>query len=254
MGVAIGDYDNDGDFDLYATNVYERVPGEHNVLFRNDSTPGQLAFAEVGVAAGVGDTSWGWGTTFLDVDLDGDLDLAATNGFSDSDGAQYPHDRSKFFRNDGSTFTDISEAIGFNDDYWGSALICFDAESDGHPDLVQTTRDYPNAGPLRLLTNTGTTQAHYLRVLPRAEDANHFAIGAVVRVRTGSVTQSRLITAGLSFLGQEPAEAHFGLGASARVDQISVTWPDGRISSRYGVLANRELMMRWEEILVEDFE
>ena len=78
MGVTIGDYDNDGDPDLYITNIYEDEDGvqEHNVLYRNDSVGAALSFTDVSERAGVSDGGWGWGTTFLDADNDGMLDIA----------------------------------------------------------------------------------------------------------------------------------------------------------------------------------
>ncbi len=70
MGIAAGDYDNDGDIDLYVTNLGA------NVLLQND---GNGQFTDVTKTAGVGDTSWSIAATFLDLDADGDLDLFVVN-------------------------------------------------------------------------------------------------------------------------------------------------------------------------------
>ena len=59
MGSSLGDYDNDGDFDIYVTNIYF-ANSKYNLLLRNDSTPETLSFTEVALAAGVENTSWGW--------------------------------------------------------------------------------------------------------------------------------------------------------------------------------------------------
>lgn len=254
MGVAVGDYDNDGDFDLYITHVHEQAPGERNVLLRNDSTPGQPAFTDVTLAAGVADTSWGWGTTFVDADLDGDLDIFATNGFSASDGPQYLTDPSKAFRNDGGAFVDVSDAWGFNDTLWGSSLISLDLEGDGRPDLLQTTKIHPAPGPLRMLSNNLAVSGGSLRVVPRQRLGNTQAIGAIVSIRSGSQQQHRLLTAGISFLGQEPAEAHFGLGAQQRVDEIRIRWPNGGETIRRSVLAGSQIRIHDDELHYADFE
>jgi hypothetical protein len=249
MGVAVGDYDNDGDFDMYVTQVYGREPGEHNLLLRNDSTVGNPQFVDVAVSAGVDNTNWGWGATFFDADLDGDLDLAVTNGFANV------IDASKLFRNDsGGIFSDISDDSGFNDTLWGSSLITFDAEGDGRLDLLQTTKIHPQSGPLRLLHNSTAAGQHHLVVVPRAASGNTHAIGATVSVGVGSQTQHRLITAGISFMGQEPARAHFGLGSATRVDEIKVRWPDGHETSRRSVRADATVRIPADELQYANFE
>ncbi len=250
MGVALGDYDNDGDPDVYSTNVWERSPGEHNVLFRNDSAGGVAAFGNPAMELGVGNTSWGWGTTFFDADLDGDLDLAATNGFGSSDGPQYTTDRSCFFRNDGNVFVEMAAAVGLDDNFWGSSLIAADLDTDGRPDLVQTTKVHPTPGPLRLMMNQGIGDEGWLRIQPKMLSGNTQAIGAEVSVRTGSSWQTRFIHAGISFLGQEPAEALFGLGDSDRVDELVIRWPNGSISQRLGTPANSRLEL-WDDQMME---
>ncbi len=254
MGVAVGDYDDDGDFDLYITNVWQRSPGEHNLLLRNDSVGATLAFSDQAFTAGVADTSWGWGASFFDVDNDGDLDLAATNGFSEG----YETDPSKFFRNDGAvagwTFSDISAAIGFNDTFWGSCLAAVDLDRDGDLDLLQSTKVHPAPGPLRLLQNSGVAGRHWLRVAPRMPAPNTHAIGTVVRLVTPAGTQSRLITAGIGFLAQEPAEAFFGLGTTLRATQLNLEWPDGKRSRRGGVAADQAVAVSWHDIFADGFE
>jgi len=97
-------------------------------------------------------------------------------------------------------------------------------------------------GPLRLLDNRTMpwdSRGHWLCVRPRAIGPNPRAIGAIVRVRAGGVTQERRITAGTSMLGQEPAEAFFGLGVADRVEEIRITWPDGAETVVYDRPANR---------------
>jgi len=225
MGVALGDYDNDGDPDLYVTNITRF--GRHNLLYRNDSTPGAPAFVDVSVALEVQDTFWGWGATFLDADRDGWLDVAATNGFQS---AGWFDDPSRLFLNPGAgggPFLDVSEAAGFDDTDYGTSLVALDFDRDGDLDLLQACA---LGGPLRLLENevTGPTAAHgYLVVKPRMHGPNRRAIGARVRIEAGGLNMMRVLTAGTSSMGQEPAEAFFGLGMSAVVDRVRVEWPDG---------------------------
>jgi hypothetical protein len=253
MGIALGDYDNDGDLDVYVTNIFH--DGEHNVLFRNDSVAGQLDFTEVSFALGVAEGGWGWGTTFMDIDLDGDLDLAATNGWRSG---KWTSDPSRFFTNLGGTFqafADHSDEVDFNDTDWGSALVAADFDRDGDLDLLQAcVTFYDNVtglptqfGPLRLRDNPQRQEGppnHYLVVQPRQPGPNHRAIGAVVHVEAGGRSMMRLITAGTSYLGQEPAEAFFGLGTAALADTVTVQWPDGDTSTVQNVAADQILTIR----------
>ncbi len=245
MGIALGDHDRDGDFDIYITNIYRA--GRHNRLYRNDTTPAGLSFTGIAESLGVGDTGWGWGTTFLDGDNEGQLDIAATNGFATS---PWSTDSSAYFENQGGSppsFTDVSTATGFDDTYYGSSLLAFDCDRDGDLDLLQSTVGAEGPARLRLLENQldGSGPAdHYLTVRPRMAGSNTHAIGAVVRVSTGAVQQARLITAGTSLLGQEPAEAFFGLGGAAAADELVVEWPDGVDSRFQGVGVDRLLTVR----------
>jgi hypothetical protein len=104
--------------------------------------------------------------------------------------------------------------------------LAFDADRDGDLDLVQTC---VTSCTLLMMDNVQGTSAdnHSIVVKPRMDGHNRFAIGAEVKIVAGGVTQVRVITAGTSFLGQEPAEAFFGLGSNTTVDQITIKWPGG---------------------------
>jgi hypothetical protein len=136
--------------------------------------------------------------------------------------------------------------VNFADAYWGSCLIALDYDRDGDQDLVQACR----GGPLRLLENrqaVGSTWGSWLIVRPRMGGPNRFAIGAVVRTEVGALQQMRLITAGTSYLGQEPAEAFFGLGTGVTsVAQVTVEWPDGTATVLQDVAANQIITVNHE--------
>jgi hypothetical protein len=235
MGTALGDYDNDGDLDLYITEISS--DGNHNVLFRNDSTRDGLAFVETAVSLGVAEAGFAWGTTFFDANNDGWLDLAVTNGWFNGIGYD---DASQLFLNDGAsppTFTNVSARAGVDDREWGACLVAADLDRDGDAELVQTC----NRGPLRILDNIGRYSSHHLVVRPRSALPNRYAIGAIVRVEAGGLSMMRRISAGTSHLGQEPAEAHFGLGPSSKASRVTVEWPDGAQTIILDVDADRML-------------
>ncbi|MFQ5463314.1 MAG: FG-GAP-like repeat-containing protein [Phycisphaerae bacterium] len=242
MGAVLGDYDNDGDFDLYITNIYtppnDPMGYKHNILYQNNSVGAALSFADVSVAMAVEQGYFGWGTTFLDVDNDRDLDLAATNGWRTGEGVSDP---SRLFVNPGdavSAFAESSALWGFNDTDWGSALLAADFDRDGDLDMLQVCMD----GPLRLWDNAGAAGGagnNYLAVRLEMPGGNRRAVGSIVRVQTGGTTQSRLISAGTSYMGQEPAEAFFGLGDAPLANLVTVEWPDGTTTTLDHIPANR---------------
>lgn len=258
MGVDLGDFDGDGDLDLYVTNIQQTVGGgnyEHNVLFRNDSAGSALEFTEIAQDQGVDAGYWGWGATFFDADNDGDLDLATTNGRQDR-APIWETDPSRLFLNNGQGpvwFTEASDLTGFNDTHIGSGLAALDIDRDGDLDLVQVTMD---AG-IRVLENQVDAPARsWLVVQPRKLGTDRFVPGTIVRVTAGGRSMIRLITAGKSTLSQEPFEAHFGLGESTRAEEVVVEAPDGSITRVHHVAANQVLTVEIDpdRIFVDGFE
>lgn len=145
MGVAAGDYDNDGDMDLYVTNVGP------NVLLRND---GHGRFEDVSASAGVDEPGWGTAAAFLDLDMDGDLDLFLVNYITWNPAVEMPCSLNRLrvycapqnynaaaadhlFRNNGDgTFTDVSVAAGLNHAFGnGLGVIGADFDGDGLTDV-----------------------------------------------------------------------------------------------------------------------
>lgn len=154
MGCAAGDYDNDGDVDLYVLNEGP------NVLYRND---GDGTFTDVTAAAGVDDERWSTSGTWFDFDRDGDLDLAFVNyvGFRDDieracrrpggdrdycTPLAYLPTPDALFRNDGDgTFTDVSRASGIASVLGnGLGVIAADLDDDGRLDLYVANDGVPN--------------------------------------------------------------------------------------------------------------
>ncbi len=146
MGVTTGDYDNDGDVDLYVTNYGP------NVLLRNE---GAGRFVDVTGLAGVGDPSWSTSTSFLDYDADGDLDLFVANYVHWTPGAEQdcynpsgtldyclPTNYNapatdRLYRNDGNgSFTDVTVAAGLQTAFGnGLGVVAADFDSDGRLDI-----------------------------------------------------------------------------------------------------------------------
>lgn len=251
MGITLADVDNDGDFDIYTTNIVDSKwvsdtsMDTHNVLLLQED---DLTFREVAKDLGIEAGGWGWGATFFDANNDGLIDLAATNGWSEE-----PEDQSKFWlQNDGFTFSDQSLSVGFDDILNATTLISFDYDRDGDLDMLQGIKGYEgDQVPMRLLsneTNSGDI-GNYLVVKPRMSGNNHYAIGAVVTAYTGEIKHKRIIHAGTSFYGQEPAEAFIGLGSCNVVDSLEIRWPGGETSMFYGFGVNQIMTLMDDNVL-----
>ncbi|SHG90530.1 FG-GAP-like repeat-containing protein [Winogradskyella jejuensis] len=256
MGMAVGDYDNDGDFDLYSTNISRVEDGvlRHNIFLKNNWIEnGVLGFDEVSNNAtfNVGSSGWDWGTTFFDANNDGFIDLAATNGW----GQGWSLDQSKLWLNvDGIAFTDISTSSNFNDTWDATSLMAFDMERDGDLDLLQSMKtNGSNNNLVRVYQNNYASTLNsnnYLVIKPRMNGANHFAIGAVVKIAyDNGTTGMRLITAGTSFYGQEPAEAFFGLADNTIVDELRIEWPDNTVTVVEDIAANQVVTITNDNVL-----
>ena len=226
MGTDWGDYDGDGKLDLFVTN-HEL---ETHTLFRN---LGKGLFAETTTESGVGVETLpyvGFGTQFVDVDNDGDLDLAIVNGHVMNNSGHFrpgskEAQRKLLFRNDGGgKFKEVGRTSGpgFSVEAVGRTLVAGDIDNDGAVDLLVTN----NGGPAELLHNSGSGNNAIVLTLVGTK-SNRSAVGARVRITTGSVTQLREVKAGSSYLGQSELRVHAGLGPAARVDRVELRWPSG---------------------------
>ena len=159
MGASAGDYDNDGDADLFVANF------GRNRLYRNEGPARAWAFADVTAAVGIGaDERWSTGSSFADFDLDGDLDLYVANylhyeferGELSAGGTlrrprrhlaptEYPGERNALYRNDGGRLVDVTEAVGLlTREGRELGVAFFDFDLDGDPDLFQGNDATPN--------------------------------------------------------------------------------------------------------------
>ncbi len=250
MGITLGDIDNDGDFDIYSTNSENYLGNDvYNILLKRDeSSNSSVYFTEVARSLGVERGGWGWGATFLDYNNDGLIDLAATNGWYSED-----PDQSKFWtQSPDQSFMDESELLGFADMLNAVALISLDYDRDGDLDMIQSLKGYEGLEvPIRLLENRtpSTDVGHYLLVKPRMDGPNHFSIGATVVAYVDGIPFARIIHAGTSFYGQEPAEAFIGVGQALTIDSLSITWPGGESSWWYDIAVDQTLELNDEGVV-----
>ena len=247
MGVALGDYDLDGFTDFYITNIDDAV------LLRNN---GDGTFSERTRDAGVGrgrigvpeGYSVGWGTAFFDYDNDGDQDLYLAAGYLDTDPDTNPVQQpNALFRNDGDgTFTDLPPwSSGANDPGFGRGAAYGDFDGDGCLDLyvVNIGEFEGRPGVAKLFRNNCASGNNWLMVRAVGTLSNRDGIGATIAVTATGSTQRRTVTAGSSQMSQHMLAAHFGLGAAAHVDTLTVRWPSGRFRTLTNLAANQVLVV-----------
>ncbi len=251
MGLAVGDVDRDGDEDLFLTNWQL----EANALYRNNliNRAGRKlhtgTFADHTVQArlgpaGIGVTSWG--CELFDADNDGDLDLFVANGYTSPDYestgicvGQPNH----FFVNDGrgrfrAAFDEAGVASA--EALPSRGAVACDYDQDGRLDLFVTA----NNSRAQLLRNRGATRGNWLVLRLRGANGNTHAIGARVEARCGERRFVATLRAGTGYLTGNPPELHLGLGECAAVDELTVHWPSGEVSTYADVAADRVVTLR----------
>ena len=231
-GVSFGDYDNDGDLDLFAVfynepdRLYRNDAGTFNrvqdpALDNHDGSPGNMA----------------WG----DLDNDGDLDVVGQQ----TGGGIF------FLRNNGSSgFSRESlPGSGIPTSFF-TGIVPADLDNDGDLDLLTTGLDV--AQPI--LENTGNP-AGWLRVRTIGRASNRAAIGAKVRtlarIDGRDVWQLREISGGFGYGLQGPLEAHFGLGDATNVTTLRVEWPSGKVEEFSNIATNQFLTVTESSLVLK---
>jgi enediyne biosynthesis protein E4 len=227
MGADAGDYDGDSRIDLVLTAFAH----DRNTLYRNvNGREFEDATEQAGLAAPTF-VRMGWGTAFLDADLDGKLDLFFANGHIFADIDDYPQlgenyrQRNQLLLNAGGRFRDVSTAAGgaLQVPHVARGVAVGDLDDDGDLDLVVSNMDDTPT----LLENRQKTGHHWVGFRVASPGRNRFAIGAKLAVQAGGTTQLREIRSGGSYLSQSDLRAYVGLGGRTEPVAVEVRMPGG---------------------------
>jgi enediyne biosynthesis protein E4 len=255
MNADVGDYDNDGWLDVYVTNITDEYMKECNMLWHNNHDG---TFTDLSRETGTCETLWGWAAKFGDYDNDGLLDIFVVNGLRSAGPENYipvlvdlitkpgvdftdvrgwpnighmtwsGYQKKKFFRNlDGSSFKEISNAAGVDNDKDGRGLGVGDFDNDGRLDFYQA-----NADQNSLFYRNATTDAgHWVELKLVGTRSNRDAIGARVTLKAGARTMIREVDGGNGYAGQSTQRIHFGLGANTTISSLQIRWSSGTVQT-----------------------
>jgi enediyne biosynthesis protein E4 len=242
MGLAVGDFDRDGDDDLFISHWVAQQFALYQCLTmekREAKQPFELHYTDVAEISGVGQVSLqkiGWGAAWFDFDSDGWLDLAVANGstFETKEGARRLVPMSSFlFWNDGKKF--FHELSGWNrsfsSEHASRGLAVADYDNDGALDVLVVD----HGEGVRLLRND---VPHGNWVEFRLHDRHRGpGDGALVIARAGNQSMRWTVGSG-SYLSQNTRRVHFGLGKAETVDRLEIRWPGGKTQTWSDVHAN----------------
>lgn len=245
MGVAVGDIDNDQDLDMFVDNVWE------DYLFINDNTKFRN---QVEQELMIGVHGVGWGTAFIDYNLDGWSDIVIASGDTSENTQTFNTDLSRtFFRQDNlyrnqgnGAFFDVSNQLcSFGES--GRALAISDYDNDGDEDILIgniSLRHSLREGVVynRLYENLLESKS-FLQVRLKGTKSNAMGIGAYVTASTPDLMQTKMTFVGSSFYSQNSQKMTFGFGEYRGPIDVTVEWPSGLISRYENVTPDQEILV-----------
>lgn len=230
MGIAAGDYQNNGLVDLYNTTFSD----DYNPLYRND---GDANFTDISYQLGIAEPTvpfLGWGTVFFDYDNDGWKDLIVANGHvypivdKEPWGTSFAQRPLLFHNIEGKRFDLLPavEGTALAQTYVGRGLAVGDLFNDGKLDVVINGMDSVPA----LLRNVSPGKHHWIEFkLIGGAKSPRDAIGATVYLIASKIRQRGDVLSGGSYASTSDPRLHFGLGDAAVIDEIAVHWPSGAV-------------------------
>lgn len=239
MGMSIADYNLDGRYDIFITNI-----AENRLLTANSDQ----TYTDHAAQKGVFNAYWAWGTRFGDVDLDGDEDLFVANGYQ-NDALFFTVLKTNFlYQNQHQQgepgFTDVSNQSGVKVYSNSMGMEVFDYDLDGDLDWLVSNMNsglffYEN----RLMESTTAPPPHWIQISLEGTQSNRDGLGTALTVFTPEGAFSRYYV-GAAFLGQSLRPLHIGIGQASHIDSLVIRWPSGQVDIYKDMPIDRHLKVR----------
>lgn len=228
MTATVGDFDNDGDLDVYMTNT--SAPLKRGQLLVNN---GDGTFSQMAEDYGVDVFGWTWGAVWIDYDNDTDQDLYVAHGHPD---LQNFNIQNFFLKNEGGLyFTDITNSIMTGGDYFRSySTARGDIDNDGFYDIGVLNRAPHN---VNLWHNSGNDH-HFVKITLSGTASNIMAIGSWIRVYIDGMQYTQYTMCGENYIAQNSQHHIFGLGDATMVDSIQIEYVLGHTDTYYNLPAD----------------
>lgn len=246
MCVALSDYDNDGDFDLFASNLGLLFDGglipffqdqPHGFFERN--TDGSFSSVEQQVGIDPLAEHFSWGGSFADFNNDGWEDLIFAGNIPQLPFTQTGNPGYLFVNQGNKTFRNESLSVDLSSKFT-TGLAVADYNNDGAVDVLISNGSYPGdpqAAPVLLKNKSKGNNWITLRLV--GTESNRNAVGAVARVHLPGRILTKEVRAGSSFLSQNSPWPTFGLNKNRKVSKIEILWPSGMVDEFRNVLGRR---------------
>jgi hypothetical protein len=238
MSTTLGDFNNDGWFDIYITNTpFSQISSIiGNVLLKNN---GDGTFTNIATETGTSFNSLGWGSVFLDADNDGLLDLYVSGSL---DGSVNSYLSSAFYHQQNDETFIIPQDIGFSSDSRESYSNAIgDINNDGKPEIVVVNDTENNF----LWQNNSSNLNNWLKVKLEGVISNRDGIGNTIEINIDGQSQYRYTLAGEGYLAQNSFYEFFGIGNATEVDYVKVTWTaTGESEIINNIAANQAIIIK----------
>ena len=232
MGLAVGDYNNDGLVDFMFSNTGSTLPralakgdikdatlfNEKWILFKNE---GDFKFSDAAEETKIADYEFSWGCTFADMNNDGLQDLMVAENYVDlAPNKLFRLPSRLLIQKEDGTFAPTESESGVQNPHFAITSLVSDFNKDGYLDMIWTNIDTPS---LAYINKGGTNNSIQIDL-----GENFNAQGAVVTVKTPTRTLTNYVVTGEGLASDQTALVHFGLGKEASIAKLTVRLANGK--------------------------